>query len=147
MTETEKAIAYHEHEANRNRLIGYAAMVKHHEAMIEKLKAGQAPQPSSDVLTKEQALQVANWMRLEFHNLIKLINASVMGSLEPELSAAHAYWLYNSIRFTQSDLSRDNWAMILELVTRDEAGFGLSLKDFNDMVPIVAAIKRAANNV
>ncbi|APU00814.1 hypothetical protein [Aeromonas phage 59.1] len=146
MTETEKAIAYHEHEANRNRLIGYAAMVKHHEAMIEKLKAGQAPQPSSDVLTKEQALQVANWMRLEFHNLIKLIDASVMGSLEPELSTAHAYWLYHSLRFTQSDLSRDNWAMILELVTRDKAGFGLSLKNFNDMDAIIEEIKKVVNN-
>lgn len=137
MTENEKQLAYHRHELNRFRLMGYNyALANVHREAIKRLECFTLEGPPLD---SYQAESVASWMAIRRPALCDALG------LQTKLAAvqAHGYveWLIISVHECQRDMRKCDWEVVLAFLEKEGSAFALSLNKVNDVSKIIAAIK------
>ncbi|MGL4506508.1 MAG: hypothetical protein ACRCUF_12320 [Aeromonas sobria] len=140
MTKTEKQLAYHRHELNRFRLMGYAdSLANVHREAIKRLSAIQEHGP---VLSEIQAQHVAYWM-CQRRVTLKEIIAGQAKEVSPSLASAYIEWLIASVKDCQCDMKTEDWELVLDFLNKDPACFALTLPMVSMIDPILYNIERA----
>ncbi|APU00731.1 hypothetical protein [Aeromonas phage Asp37] len=124
MTETEKQLAYHRHELNRFRLMGYQdCLANVHRVAIERLTLIQKHGP---VLSDIQAQHVMYWMCQRRSVLKEQITKATVG-VNSTLTSAYTEWLIYTVKDCQCDMKTEDWGVVLEFLNTDPEAFNLSL--------------------
>ncbi|APU01146.1 hypothetical protein [Aeromonas phage 32] len=124
MTETEKQLAYHRHELNRFRLMGYAdSLANVHREAIKRLTLIQKHGP---VLSGIQAEAVAYWM-CQRRSALRELAATSTNGVHSALITAYTEWLIVTVKDCQCDMKTEDWELLLEFLNTDPEAFNLSL--------------------
>lgn len=138
MTETERKLAYHRHELNRFRLMGYAdSLANVHREAIERLTKIQEQGP---VLSNLQAKHVASWMCQRRSVLKELVASEAKGSVGTALISSYVEWLIASVKDCQCDMRISDWEFLLKFLKAEGAAFAMTL-------PVASAMTNILNNI
>lgn len=137
MTETEKELAYHRHELNRFRLMGYQdCLANVHREAIKHLERFTWKGPALD---EQQAGGVAYWMTTRRSALLDTLYLST--KLTAVMARGYVEWLITSVRECQCDMRKCDWEVVLAFLEREGTAFELSLSNARDGSKIISAIK------
>ncbi|MGL5093673.1 MAG: hypothetical protein ACRC8B_22695 [Aeromonas sobria] len=137
MTETEKQLAYHRHELNRFRLMGYQdCLANVHREAIKNLERFTWKGPALD---EYQAGRVAYWMALRRSALFDALGLST--KLTAVMARGYVEWLITSVNECQCDMRKCDWEVVLAFLEKEGSAFALSLNKVNDVSKIISAIK------
>lgn len=139
MTETEKQLAYHRHELNRFRLMGYAdCLANVHREAIKRLTRIQEHGP---VLSDAQAEAVAYWIAVRRSAMFDYLGATT--KLTAVMARGYVEWLITTVKDCQCDMRDCDWEAVLGFLKREGGAFALSLPKVNDVSFITHNIRSA----